>query len=138
VLYGYSIGSGPSVALVHQQIVTHQASSPNYIVGGLIIHSGLSSGLRILFPGMRKTPYYDVFPNVELIQNVQCPVFILHGTADNEVSIQHAHMLADKTVRLHSLWLVENAGHSNIDTEDEWRNQYFKRLRIFLMGTIFL
>lgn len=39
IIYGYSIGSGPSIAL---------ASSPRCIVGGLIIHSGLASGIKVI------------------------------------------------------------------------------------------
>lgn len=39
ILYGQSIGSGPSVTI---------ASNPMFPVGGLIIHSGFTSGLRIL------------------------------------------------------------------------------------------
>ena len=49
-------------------------------------------------------------------------MYILHGTADHEVQLIHAHMLAHNCVKLHSLWLVENAGHTNIDTEEVWRN----------------
>lgn len=75
---------------------------------------------------------------MEYIQNVECPVFILHGTADHEVQLVHAHLLAHNCVKLHSLWLVENAGHTNIDTEEVWRNQYFNRLRIFLQGILIL
>lgn len=56
ILYGQSIGSGPSVAL---------ASDSNYLIGGLIIHSGFMSGLRVIDPYMRETPEEDLFPNIE-------------------------------------------------------------------------
>ena len=61
ILYGYSIGSGPSVAL---------ASQPEYQCKGLILHSAICSGLRTAlknFPPNNKTSYYDLFPNCELL-----------------------------------------------------------------------
>jgi len=38
--------------------------------------------MRILNPTLTKTPFQDFFPNVDLMLQVRCPVFILHGTAD--------------------------------------------------------
>lgn len=43
-------------------------------------------------------------------------------------------MLAEKSQNLIDLWAVENAGHTNIDTDVEWRNQYFHKLRRFLLS----
>jgi len=57
------------------------------VVGGLVVHSGLSSGLRVLNIELDETPYYDVFPNVDLIKKVSCPVFLLHGTEDKLIGI---------------------------------------------------
>jgi hypothetical protein len=34
--------------------------------------------------------------------------------------------------RLYELWGVENAGHSGIDTEGEYRKEYFYKLRGFI------
>ncbi len=31
----------------------------------------------------------DVYPNVNRIIRVQCPVFVLHGQADREVGVEH-------------------------------------------------
>jgi dipeptidyl aminopeptidase/acylaminoacyl peptidase len=75
------VGSGPSTFL---------ASNYLYPVGGLIIHSGFSSGLRIMIPNIEKTHYKDIFPNINEIEYVNCPVFIIHGTKDNDIKIDHA------------------------------------------------
>ncbi|CAD8061565.1 unnamed protein product [Paramecium sonneborni] len=119
IIYGYSIGSGPS---------TNLASRHN--VGGLIIHSGLSSGLRVIDPNIKQTSYYDIFPNIDYIVDVTAPVFLLHGGADSMISVVHAEQLAQNTNHLFSVWLVENGGHGDI--ESQWKELYFKRLNSFL------
>lgn len=79
IVYGYSIGSGPS---------TNLASRHN--IGGLIIHSGLSSGLRVLDPNIIETSYNDFFPNVDYIVDVLAPIYLLHGGADSMINVVHA------------------------------------------------
>jgi hypothetical protein len=58
ILYGQSLGSGPS---------TYLASNENFPVGGLILHSSYMSGLRIMVTNMKKTNKKDFFPNIDLI-----------------------------------------------------------------------
>ena len=53
------MGSGPSVFM---------ASLEKFPVAGLILHSPISSGLRMLDFNMTETPYNDLFPNVDLIR----------------------------------------------------------------------
>lgn len=57
IVYGQSIGSGPSTFL---------ASNPNYPIGALILHSGIASGLRVIMPEM-VSHKMDFFPNIDLI-----------------------------------------------------------------------
>jgi len=52
---------------------------------GLIIHAGLASGLRTFYPDLKKTYYQDMFPNIELLQYVNCPVYIFHGRNDKQI-----------------------------------------------------
>lgn len=59
-------------------------------VGGLVIHSGLSSGLRVLDPKIETTNYNDFFPNVDYIGDVLAPVYLLHGGADSMINVVHA------------------------------------------------
>lgn len=59
-----------------------KASLKKYPIGGLVIHSGISSGLRVIDTNIKYTPYNDFFPNIDLIKSVSCPVFILHGSND--------------------------------------------------------
>lgn len=57
-------------------------------MGGLIIHSGFSSGLRVMCPNLETTPYEDFFPNVNLMQYVNCLVYIFHGQDDLMISAE--------------------------------------------------
>ncbi|CAD8194172.1 unnamed protein product [Paramecium pentaurelia] len=123
IVYGYSIGSGPSVTL---------ASNPQYPIGGLIIQSGFSSGLRVISNKIDETPFYDMFPNIDRIQLVSCPVFIMHGANDKIISDEHARQLASKTNNLYELWIPENVGHCGIETDIQNRQQYFQKLQKFI------
>jgi hypothetical protein len=45
---------------------------------GLILHSPIMSGIRVL-TASRLLSCWDIYPNIERIKSVQCPVFIIHG-----------------------------------------------------------
>ena len=78
VLYGQSVGSGPSCYL----------ASRRENVGGLILHSPFTSGMRVLTPS-RALACLDIFPNIDRIKKVNCKVFIIHGKKDAEVAFEH-------------------------------------------------
>jgi hypothetical protein len=80
ILYGQSIGSGPSVTL---------AANPEFPVAGLVIHSGFMSGMRVFIPDLEHTPYDDIFPNIDYIRHVNCMVYIMHGLEDDQVTPLH-------------------------------------------------
>lgn len=44
---------------------------------------------------MKSTPFYDLFPNADRIKQVTCPVFIMHGTDDEVIDLNHAELLAN-------------------------------------------
>jgi pimeloyl-ACP methyl ester carboxylesterase len=89
ILYGQSVGSGPSVDLLCDK---------NYPVVGAVLHSGLASGLRILGnwqwePG--KSPFFDLYRNVDKLSKLekQKCIYIMHGMRDVEVPANHGEML---------------------------------------------
>mmetsp|Transcript_70289 Transcript_70289/g.197062 ORF Transcript_70289/g.197062 Transcript_70289/m.197062 type:complete len:259 (+) Transcript_70289:157-933(+) len=105
VLYGWSLGSGPSV---------HLASRTP--VAGLVLHSAFTSIGRLVLPTTASLPG-DVYPNLENIGGVLCPVYIVHGVEDDVTPVWHAHELAG-AVRKASAFpplLVEGAGHTDVD-----------------------
>eukprot|EP00606_Chrysophyceae_sp_TOSAG23-5_P000974 GSChrysophyteH2.ASY1.ANO1.1173.1 assembled CDS len=80
VLYGQSIGSGPSCYL---------ASGSSY---RLVLHSPVMSGLRVL-TASRALACCDIYPNIQWIKTVTAPVFVIHGQKDVEVSFAHGNNL---------------------------------------------
>jgi len=83
ILYGQSVGSGPSCYLA--------SSKP---VAGLILHSPITSGMRVLTQS-RILSCWDIFPNIDRISKVTSPVFIMHGMWDQEVPFEHGTSLND-------------------------------------------
>lgn len=83
ILYGQSVGSGPSCYL---------ASLKQKPIAGLILHSPIMSGLRVLTES-RVLGCFDIFPNIDRIGKVLAPVMILHGEADEEVPVTHGKRL---------------------------------------------
>ena len=66
-VYGQSVGSGPSCYIASKREVA-----------GLVLHSPILSGLRVITPN-RFLGCFDIFPNLDRIKEVSCPVYIIHG-----------------------------------------------------------
>jgi abhydrolase domain-containing protein 17 len=99
-LYGRSLGSGPSCWL-----------AKNYPVGRLIIDGGFSSTFRVI-TRVKVLPW-DKFDNLARLRSINCPVLIIHGTADNTVPFDHARQnWAALKGEKYKLW-IEGAGHRN-------------------------
>jgi pimeloyl-ACP methyl ester carboxylesterase len=81
ILYGQSVGSGPSVYFATKKDTA-----------GLVLHSPIMSGLRVITDS-RLLSCFDIYPNIDRIPNVACPVFIIHGDADIEVPVVHGGSL---------------------------------------------
>ena len=135
ILYGQSVGSGPSCFFASNSMTCAQKScgySRNDIkVAGLIIHSGILSGLRV-FTESRLLGCFDPFVNIDRIKNVQCPVFIIHGTDDEEVPYHHGKGLYDALPDEYARtpWWVPNRGHNDVLVNNE--TEFFFRLREFV------
>ena len=105
VLYGRSLGSGPSCYLAQK-----------YEVGGLILQTPLSSIYRVILD-FRFTLPGDMFPNIDRVKDITCPLLIIHGTRDEIVPIQHSMELYNACgSRKKSNYFVDGAGHNNIET----------------------
>ena len=124
VLYGQSVGSGPACWLASRKPVA-----------GVVLHSPIASGIRALAGGGACSPVHvyaclDPFNNLREVAKIDAPVFVIHGTADEEIPCAHGRMLADRAKISHAPYWVEGAGHNNlleIANED-----YFLRLADFL------
>jgi pimeloyl-ACP methyl ester carboxylesterase len=120
VLYGQSVGSGPSCFCATDRPVA-----------GLIIHSGIMSGLRVLTTS-RLLCCFDIFPNIDRVKRVKCPVMIIHGKDDREVGFNHGYGLhnAVKPEYQTEPWWVDRRGHNDVLKGNE--KEFFKRCEGFL------
>jgi len=127
ILYGRSLGSGPSCYLAER------LSKEKIQVGGLVLQSPLLSVYRVAFT-FRFTFPGDMFPNVDRIGNVTCPVFIIHGTRDEVVPFWNGEALflgAQPSFRAKPFW-VDGGGHNNIETLLREDGQFFEQFREYL------
>ncbi|KAB1199654.1 Alpha/beta hydrolase domain-containing protein 17A [Morella rubra] len=129
ILYGQSVGSGPTV---------HLASRLQKL-RGVILHSAILSGIR----------------NIDKIRNVSCPVLVIHdlhleekygkywksptaamfwlsfvsmGTKDDIVDWSHGKRLWELSKEKYDPLWVKGGGHCNLETYPE----YIKHLRKFI------
>eukprot|EP01054_Gregarina_sp_Poly1_P011155 Gregarina_sp_Poly_1__11154@NODE_907_length_5760_cov_97_276656_g646_i0_p1_GENE_NODE_907_length_5760_cov_97_276656_g646_i0NODE_907_length_5760_cov_97_276656_g646_i0_p1_ORF_typecomplete_len571_score23_64DUF818/PF05677_12/2e21Hydrolase_4/PF12146_8/6_7e13Peptidase_S9/PF00326_21/5_8e07Abhydrolase_6/PF12697_7/3e03Abhydrolase_6/PF12697_7/4_7e06Abhydrolase_2/PF02230_16/4_3e05DUF1057/PF06342_12/0_00016DLH/PF01738_18/0_00062Abhydrolase_1/PF00561_20/0_002Abhydrolase_3/PF07859_13/0_023Chlorophyllase2/PF12740 len=90
IVYGQSIGTTSTCAL---------ASKPNeFPVGGIILHSPIASGLRLLLGNSGRIPFLDVFHNAELIVNCPWPIQFIHGGQDSDVPLWHCQLLHELAI----------------------------------------
>ncbi|XP_071969923.1 alpha/beta hydrolase domain-containing protein 17A-like isoform X3 [Engystomops pustulosus] len=117
LLYGQSIGTVPTVDLASR-----------YECAAVILHSPLTSGMRVAFPETKKTYCFDAFPNIEKVSKITSPVLIIHGTEDEVIDFSHGLALYERCSKpVQPLW-VEGAGHNDI----ELYSQYLERLKHFI------
>jgi len=126
IIFGCSLGSGASVYLA-----SNVDSIVKYKYRGVILQSAFMSGLRTKFTKLEKIPF-DIFPNIDRVEYVECPVFLIHGKSDEIVPFEHCLML-DKKLKfpypeqLH----IAYAGHNNI-IEVLSVERYVKKLYAFI------
>jgi hypothetical protein len=119
VLYGRSLGSGPSVDLATRKPI-----------GGLILESAFTSVFRVatrvsLLP-------WDHFTNLDKMPLVRCPVLVMHGTDDRLIPIHHGRALHDAAPpRKQSLW-VEGSEHGDLPLVAG--DRFLASVRAFLDG----
>lgn len=101
VLFGRSIGSGPSLYLASQEPV-----------GGLILESAFVSIFRIL----TRLPLYpfDKFPNLQRIAAIDCPVLLIHGDRDRVIPFWHGQALFERASEPKVWFPVPGAGHNDV------------------------
>lgn len=106
VLYGRSLGSGPACYLAEKH--------PH--IAGLVLQTPITSVYRVIVD-FRCTMPGDMFPNIDRISRIACPVLLLHGTRDEIVPMTHSERLMEACPHHNKLlMLVEGAGHNNIES----------------------
>lgn len=130
VLYGRSLGSGPSCYLASG---TAQSEDPALggPVGGVILHAPFLSVYRIVVE-TGCTVYGDKFPNIDYAPSIESPLILVHGSADQIVPFNHSEKLYEALqpcARAKPLY-IEGMGHNNVHSIV--RPMFVSRLNEFL------
>ncbi|CAD5169853.1 uncharacterized protein LOC135612162 isoform X1 [Musa acuminata AAA Group] len=117
ILYGQSVGSGPTL---------HLAARLQKL-RGVVLHSAILSGIRVLYP-VKLTFWFDIFKNIDKIRQVNCPVLVIHGTADDIVDWTHGKRLWELSKEKYDPLWIKGGGHCNLESYP----QYIRHLRKFI------
>lgn len=118
IVMGQSLGSTPTI---------HLASKVT--VKGVVIQSGFASALNIVFNHEQPKPMCcDAFENMNKVGEINSPLLVIHGTADESIDISHGVALYEKcSNKVDPLWV--NGGHHN---DLEYFKQFMFRLKCFV------
>lgn len=121
VVYGRSVGSGPSCYLAEKQ----------KDIGGLILNCGFMSVYRVLFK-FRFTLPGDMFPNIDRMKRIQCPVCVFHSIKDEIVPFYHGKELYKAAPNKFDPLFIDGTSHNNIDklSDDVFKHmvKFFKHI----------
>ena len=117
VLYGRSLGSGPSCWLAER-----------YPVSGLILDGAFTSTFRVM-THVKLLPW-DVFDNHKRIPKIDSPILFLHGKNDIVVPISHARKNYGRAKTKDAYWA--DAGHN--DLVESMGDEYWKLVLGFIRG----
>jgi fermentation-respiration switch protein FrsA (DUF1100 family) len=76
----------------------------------------------------------DIYPNIDRIKKVKCPVMLIHGQLDQEVDISHGldlHRAVPSQFQRHPWW-VKDRGHNDITEGPGKLAEYIRRVRSFM------
>eukprot|EP00922_Rhytidocystis_sp_ex-Travisia-forbesii_P048100 GHVS01071644.1.p1 GENE.GHVS01071644.1~~GHVS01071644.1.p1 ORF type:complete len:218 (+),score=22.94 GHVS01071644.1:275-928(+) len=105
ILYGRSLGSGPSVELASRRLVA-----------GMILQSPIASVHRVRFSPPFTLPG-DMYANVDKISKTGCCILFIHGTMDDIVPFEHSKAMFElcNSQKAFGCWIA-GAGHNNIES----------------------
>lgn len=83
---------------------------------------------RVVFK-FRFTMPGDMFPNIDRMKNIKCPVVILHSIKDDIVPFYHGKELYKAASNKFDPLFVDGTSHNNIDKVSE---DVFKHINKFL------
>ncbi|PHU11486.1 hypothetical protein BC332_18416 [Capsicum chinense] len=103
ILYGQSIGSGPTLEL----------ATKLRQIRGVILQSAILSGLRVMYR-IKYSLWLDIYKNIDKIPYVSCPILVIHGTEDEIVDISHGKKLWELSkMKYEPLW-VNGGNHCDL------------------------
>ncbi|XP_068664722.1 uncharacterized protein [Aristolochia californica] len=117
ILYGQSVGSGPTLDLATRL----------RRLRAIVLHSPILSGLRVMYP-VKRTYWFDIYKNIDKIPLVNCPVLIIHGTADEVVDCSHGKQLWELCKEKYEPLWVKGGNHCDLEVYPE----YIRHLKKFI------
>ncbi len=101
ILYGHSVGSGPSIDL-----------ATRHPVAGVILEGAFTSTFRVA----TQIPIlpFDRFDNLSKIRSVRSPILIMHGTEDQVIPFSHAKQLFAQANEPKQFGAIVGADHSDL------------------------
>ncbi|WOK92646.1 protein ABHD17C-like [Canna indica] len=117
ILYGQSVGSGPTLELATRL--------PN--LRAVVLHSPILSGLRVMYP-VKHTYWFDIYKNIDKIPLVKCAVLVIHGMADDVVDSSHGKRLWELCKEKYEPLWIKGGNHCNLELYPE----YIRHLKKFI------
>ncbi|KAH6833332.1 alpha/beta-Hydrolases superfamily protein [Perilla frutescens var. hirtella] len=117
ILYGQSVGSGPTLDLASRL--------PR--LRAVVLHSPILSGVRVMY-AVKRTYWFDIYKNIDKIPQVNCPVLIIHGTADEVVDFSHGKQLWELCKEKYEPLWIKGGNHCNLELYPE----YIRHLKKFV------
>ncbi|XP_074308369.1 uncharacterized protein LOC141643219 isoform X1 [Silene latifolia] len=109
ILYGQSVGSGPTLDLAIRL--------PK--LRAVVLHSPIMSGLRVIY-SVKKTYWFDIYKNIDKIPSVSCPVLVIHGTADEVVHWSHSKQLWEHCKEKYEPLWIKDGNHCDLELFPEY------------------
>lgn len=122
IILGHSLGSAPSI---------HLAINKKFLnVKAIILLSPIASGIKLVNPEIKNKDLekIDVFCNIKKINEVSCPIFIIHGQKDDVIPVQQSYDMAS-FMKYPYEWHPRNGDHYNILTK--YRTKFFQKCKFF-------
>ncbi len=115
ILYGRSFGTGVATGLA-------ATNSPKKLILESPFYSALSLGEhRFPFLPISWLSEY-VFPSNEYVQNINCPVYIFHGTDDQVIPFDFAKQLYDEIPGTQKkMFTIKGGGHNYLQDTDTFK-----------------
>jgi fermentation-respiration switch protein FrsA (DUF1100 family) len=101
ILYGHSVGSGPSLDLATRESVA-----------GVILEGAFTSTFRVAMQ-ISILPF-DRFDNLSKIRAVRSPILVIHGTEDRVIPFSHAKQLYKQANQPKQVVAIAGADHNDL------------------------
>jgi fermentation-respiration switch protein FrsA (DUF1100 family) len=112
ILYGTSLGTGPTLSVAMKNNVFHSPILAVILHGAYVSLYRVVLGLDIPFMEL----IGDMFDNLSNIKKVnKVPILLVHGTDDEIINYGHAHALHEASFGNSELHPLENGSHTDLE-----------------------